>query len=111
MTGVGHPMLRTVDAQPFACSFLPARTAVLIIDMQRDIVEPGDFGAPLGNDTALLREAVPSVRGLLDLARKAGMTVVHTRECHRPDLPDCLPSKRDRGRPLWRSDGMGIADP
>ncbi len=99
--------MRTVDALPFAYSFPPARTAVLMIDMQRDFLEPGGFGASLGNDTALLRDAVPGARRLLDLARMAGMAVVHTRECHRADLSDCPPSKRDRGRPTLRIGDVG----
>ena len=97
----------TVDALPFAYSFEPARTAVLMIDMQRDFLEPGGFGASLGNDVSLLREVVPGAARLLALARAAGLCVVHTRECHDPELSDCPPAKRDRGRPLLRIGDMG----
>ena len=97
----------TVDAQPFAYSFDVARTAVLMIDMQRDFMEPGGFGASLGNDVSLLRETVPGALRVLKLARAAGMVVAHTRECHRPDLSDCPPSKRDRGAPSLRIGDAG----
>ncbi|MEM7523343.1 MAG: isochorismatase family cysteine hydrolase [Pseudomonadota bacterium] len=91
-----------IDAQPFAFEFDPARTALLVIDMQRDFIEPGGFGAALGNDVSPLGAIVPTVRRLLDAARAAGLMIVHTRECHAPDLSDCPPAKRDRGAPSLR---------
>ena len=44
--------MKTVDARPYAYRFDPAHTAVLLIDMQRDFLEPGGFGAMLGSMTA-----------------------------------------------------------
>src|SRR5439155_27256288 len=73
-------------------------TALLMIDFQRDFVEPGGFGEQLGNDVSLLRAAIPPARRVLDAARGAGMLVIHTREGHRPDLADCPPTKLARGR-------------
>lgn len=89
-------------AQPFAYIFDPARTALIVIDMQRDFIEPGGFGATLGNDVSLLQAIVPATAALLATARSAGMMVVHTRECHAPDLSDCPPAKRLRGAPALR---------
>jgi nicotinamidase-related amidase len=97
---------RTVRAQPFDFVYEPARTALVMIDMQRDFVEPGGFGASLGNDVSRLGRVVAPAGELLDWARAAGMLVVHTRECHRPDLSDCPPAKRLRGAPALR-----IGDP
>ena len=58
-----------IDAQPDAFAFDPERTALVVIDMQRDFVEPGGFGAALGNDVTLLRAIIPAVQQLLATAR------------------------------------------
>ncbi|MGQ0566874.1 MAG: cysteine hydrolase family protein [Gemmobacter sp.] len=91
-----------IAAQPFDFAFDPATTALIVIDMQRDFVEPGGFGAALGNDVTLLRTIIPAVARLIAACRTAGVPVIHTRECHRPDLSDLPPSKRDRGSPALR---------
>jgi nicotinamidase-related amidase len=82
------------------------QTALLIIDMQRDFLEPGGFGASLGNDVATLRNCIKPCRALLDAARKEGLMVAHTREGHRPDLSDVFPEKLARCTP-----GAAIGDP
>ncbi|CAN5501004.1 cysteine hydrolase [soil metagenome] len=86
-----------VHARPYDYSFDPVHTALVLIDMQRDFVEPGGFGAALGNDVSLLRAIIPTVQALLALSRGKGMTIIHTKEAHRPDLSDCPPSKIVRG--------------
>jgi nicotinamidase-related amidase len=96
----------TVEAEPYPFEFDPAATALVIIDMQRDFLEPGGFGAALGNDVSLLRRTVAPTQRLLRTARDAGMLVVHTREGHRADLTDLPPAKRARGR-----FASGIGDP
>jgi nicotinamidase-related amidase len=88
----------TVDAQPYAYEFVPAQTALLIIDMQRDFLEPGGFGEMLGNDVSQLRRTIEPNKKLLAAWRAAGLTVIHTREGHRPDLADLPPAKKVRGR-------------
>ena len=96
-----------IDAAPFAYDFPPERTALVVIDMQRDFLEPGGFGAALGNDVSRLRAILPATRRLLDGCRAAGITVLHTRECHAPDLSDCPPAKRERGAPSLRVGDWG----
>jgi biuret amidohydrolase len=99
--------MATIDARPFPFRFERATIALVVIDMQRDFVEPGGFGASLGNDVAPLQAIVPTVRRLLDGFRRAGLPVIHTRECHRPDLSDCPPAKRERGSPALRIGDAG----
>jgi biuret amidohydrolase len=88
----------TVEAEPYAYEFAPAETALLIIDMQRDFLEPGGFGEMLGNDVSQLRRTIGPNKRLLAAWRSAGLTVIHTREGHRPDLTDLPPCKKIRGR-------------
>lgn len=89
----------TIAAQPYDYALPDDRAvALLIIDMQRDFLEPGGFGAALGNDVTQLREIVPTVQRLQTAFRDRGLLVLQTVEGHHPDLSDCPPSKRDRGR-------------
>ncbi len=95
------------QALPFAYSFDVAHTALVIIDMQRDFIEPGGFGATLGNDVSLLEAIVPACQAMLAGWRAAGGLVVHTREAHKADLSDCPPAKLNRGNPQLRIGDMG----
>ncbi len=91
--------LVTIDATPRPIRIDTARTAVMVIDMQRDFLEPGGFGESLGNDVSLLAAAVEPCRQLLAAARKHGLMVIHTREGHRADLSDAPRAKVERGLP------------
>jgi nicotinamidase-related amidase len=88
----------SIDAEPYEFEFVPIRCALLIIDMQRDFMEPGGFGAMLGNDVSQLRRTIEPNQRLLAKWRAAGLQVIHTREGHRPDLTDLPPAKAVRGR-------------
>ena len=79
---------------PIAGDFDPARTALLIIDMQRDFCDLEGYMSLRGEDVGHTRAIIPKIRELRDAAAAAGMTIVHTREGHRPDLSDLPPSKR-----------------
>ena len=97
----------SIPAEPGTFTLPLAHTALVIIDMQRDFVEPGGFGESLGNDVTRLQAIVPAVQRLLSAWRSAGGWVVHTREGHRPDLSDCPPAKRLRGKPSARIGDVG----
>jgi nicotinamidase-related amidase len=96
-----------VHARPFAFRCDLARTALVIIDMQRDFIEPGGFGETLGNDVTRLQEIVPAAQRVLAAWRTAKGLVVHTRESHAPDLSDCPRAKRERGSPSLRIGDVG----
>ncbi len=96
-----------LSAQPQAIEFDIAHTALVIIDMQRDFLEPGGFGETLGNDVSLLRGAIEPCAVVLAVAREISMLVVHTREGHLPDLSDAPPAKIQRGEPSKRIGDYG----
>ncbi|WP_315779491.1 isochorismatase family cysteine hydrolase [Bradyrhizobium sp. SZCCHNPS1003] len=96
----------SIAAEPEPIALDWDETALLIIDMQRDFMEPGGFGETLGNDVSQLARAVTPIANVLGAARKMGMLVIHTREGHKPDLSDAPPAKVERGAPSLR-----IGDP
>ena len=105
-TSTTTPQAVSVPATPFDYRLAPGATALVVIDMQRDFIEPGGFGASLGNDVSLLVPAIAPIAALLAAWRARGWPIVHTREAHKADLSDCPPAKRLRGAPTLR-----IGDP
>src|SRR5947209_14614801 len=99
-------LVGTVAAEPEPIDLDWAKTALVIIDMQRDFMEPGGFGETLGNDVSQLARAVKPIAAVLAAARDNGILVIHTREGHLSDLSDAPPAKVERGRPSLR-----IGDP
>lgn len=91
-------MVKSFKAEPYDLPFDPKTTALIIIDMQRDFLEPKGFGEMLGNDVSLLRSAIEPCKAVLQAARKAGLTIIHTREGHSSDALDLQPTKKARGR-------------
>jgi len=96
-----------LEAEPGPISIDPKTTALVVIDMQRDFLEPGGFGESLGNDVSLLRVAIEPCQAVLETARRHGMLVIHTREGHRPDMSDAPTAKVERGVPSRRIGDTG----
>ena len=99
--------VKRIEAEPSTLVVELDHAALIIIDMQRDFLEPGGFGETLGNDVSLLQAAVEPLRKVLDAARSAKMLVIHTREGHRPDLSDAPRHKVERGEPSLRIGAPG----
>jgi biuret amidohydrolase len=97
----------TIEASPQPITIDCARTALIVIDMQRDFLEPGGFGEALGNDVSRLNAAVEPCRRLMAAARQRGLLVMHTREGHRADLSDAPRAKLERGAPHQRIGAQG----
>src|SRR6185295_16432382 len=100
-------MLTDLHAEPAPVSIDLDHTALLVIDMQRDFLEPGGFGASLGNDVQRLAAAIAPCAALLAAARASALFIVHTREGHRPDLSDAPQVKLARGSPRTRIGAEG----
>lgn len=87
----------SIPAQPYAFTFDPSKTALVIIDMQRDFLLKGGFGdLQSASQLAAVQHVIPTILSVLQAFRNAGMTVIHTREGHEPSLLDCPPPKLTR---------------
>ncbi len=97
----------TIEADPAPIELDLAHTAFIVIDMQRDFLEPNGFGESLGNDVSLLRTAIAPCAEMLKACRASGVLVIHTREGHRPDMTDAPAAKVQRGTPSMRIGDTG----
>lgn len=87
------PELLSIDAKPYAFSFPPKHTALLVIDMQRDFLLPNGFGDAQGGNLSMVQASIAPTKKLIETCRAAGLAIFHTREGHKPDLSDCPSSK------------------
>jgi nicotinamidase-related amidase len=100
-----------IPAQPYAFTFHPYKTALVIIDMQRDFLLKGGFGdLQSASQLSDVQKIIPTTLSVLQAFRKAGMTVIHTREGHQPSLLDCPPPKltRQKASPTSTRHTLGI---
>jgi len=94
--GKSYGMVRSTTS--LLGSLTPTRTALLVIDMQRDFLLPEGYAAQVGLNIVPLVAAICPIGKLLAAGRVAGLLIVHTREGHLPDLSDCPPYKLERSR-------------
>ena len=103
-------MSRFVAADPYRWPYdgdlTSANTALVVIDMQTDFCGVGGYVDKMGYDLTLTRAPIAPIKRLLEVVRRGGYTVIHTREGHRPDLSDLPANKHWRSRQL----GAGIGD-
>lgn len=102
-----------VNADPYAWPYdgdlRPDNTALIVIDMQTDFCGEGGYVDKMGYDLSLTRAPIQPIKTLMARLRTLGVTVIHTREGHRPDLADLPANKRWRSRQCG-TDGVGIGD-
>jgi nicotinamidase-related amidase len=87
------------------------RTALVVIDLQRDFCSPGGYAEQAGIDIRPMQAVLKNALRLLQAARTAGLLVVHTREGHLSDLSDCPATKLQRsvdaGAPIGSQGPLG----
>lgn len=87
-----------VSAQPYPLTLDVEYTALLVIDMQNDFCTPGGWADSKGFDVSQTQRPIQPLKILLETLRQTSMTIIHTREGHRPDLSDCPPHKLARSK-------------
>jgi nicotinamidase-related amidase len=96
-----------IPALPYNYEFPIKGVALVAIDMQRDFMEPGGFGASLGNDVSVLRSVIAPVQHLFKVFRDHQLPIIHTLEAHPSDLSNCPPSKLKRGNSILKIGDRG----
>ena len=71
----------------------PAHTALIVIDMQCDFIEPDGLFATLGIDLSMYAKSRPRLASLLGAARMTGTTVVHLQNTALPDRMSDSPAQ------------------
>lgn len=99
----------TVKSEPRPFVFEVERSALVIIDMQHDFCSTGGYVDHSGADVNMLRRPIGPIQAVLQEARRVGMTVIFTREGHRPGLEDCPPAKMERT--VWVGHTIGKKGP
>jgi biuret amidohydrolase len=104
---------KLISADPYAWPYngdlRPENTALVVIDMQTDFCGEGGYIQLLGYDISLTRACIGPIKRVLEVLRRRGFHILHTREGHRPDLSDLPANKRWRSRKM--KGGIGIGDP
>src|SRR5215469_3299976 len=71
----------------------PAHTALIVIDMQNDFIEPDGLFGTLGIDLSMYAVSRPRLASLLAAARACGTTVVHLQNTALPDRMSDSPAQ------------------
>ena len=99
---------KTIDisAGPVAFPAQPERTALLVIDMQKEFLIRGGYLEQMGYSVEPLRQPIEPIRRLLDTVRGTDILVIWTRYGKRADLSDeprrTSGASRRRATRVWK---------
>jgi biuret amidohydrolase len=96
-----------IDAKPFPFQFDFDHIALVCIDMQRDFCLPGGFAEALGDNIENIQPCIPVIAKLQASFRRCRLPIIHTKECHKPDLSDLPVAKLNRGNPRLKIGDYG----
>jgi ureidoacrylate peracid hydrolase len=80
--------LVTLDAKPEPITIDPARTAVIVVDMENDFVAKGGMFDRAGVDISGAQKAIAPTAKVLAAARQSGLKIIYLKMGYRPDLSD-----------------------
>ncbi|MEX2207276.1 MAG: cysteine hydrolase [Myxococcota bacterium] len=104
--------LMNLDAKPEAIAFDPAKTAVIVVDMQNDFGSKGGMFDRAGIDISGIQSVVGPTAKILAAARKTGMKVIYLKMGYKPDLSDLgAPKSVNRVRHLRLGVGQRVTAP
>ena len=102
----------TLDAKPEPIAVDPARTAVIVVDMENDFADKGGMFDRAGADISGAQKAIAPTAKVLAAARQAGMKIIYLKMGYRPDLSDLgAPDSVNRTRHLKFGVGQKIRAP
>ena len=102
----------TLDAKPEPIAVDPARTAVIVVDMENDFAAKGGMFDRAGADISGAQKAIAPTAKVLAAARQAGMKIIYLKMGYRPDLSDLgAPDSVNRTRHLKFGVGQKIRAP
>ena len=85
MPSDSHTLDPAVDAALLPPMIAPARTALVIIDVQEDFVSPAGAAGHWGIDLGVLEPPLRNIESLIDAARAKGVTLFFVRVVTRPE--------------------------
>ena len=78
----------SLEAQPAPITLDPARSAVIVVDMQHDFGSKGGMFDRAGIDISMIQSAIDPTTKVLAAARQAGIKIIYLKMGFRPDLSD-----------------------
>jgi ureidoacrylate peracid hydrolase len=78
----------TLDAKPEPIAIDPARTAVIVVDMENDFASKGGMFDRAGIDISGAQKAIAPIAKVLAAARQAGLKIIYLKMGYHPDLSD-----------------------